>query len=76
MKKMMIALVAMVMMVMSVNAQSYSNYDSKTFERMCSYLELRVGAQAACHPSDDESCGRNAAKRSFPAYSSLLHHCC
>ena len=40
---MMIALVAMVMMVMSVNAQSYSNYDSKTFERMSSYLELRVG---------------------------------
>lgn len=42
MKKMMIALVAMVMMVMSVNAQSNSNYDSTTFERMSSYLELRV----------------------------------
>ena len=42
MKKMMIALVAMVMMVMSVNAQSNSNYDSTTFERMSSYLELRA----------------------------------
>jgi len=42
MKKVMIALVAMVMMVMSVNAQSYSNYNSTTFERMSSYLDLRV----------------------------------
>lgn len=41
MKKMMIALVAMVVMTMSANAQSVN--DSKlTFDRLSSYLELRV----------------------------------
>ena len=41
MKKMMIALVAMFVMTMSANAQS--NNDSKqTFDRMSSYLELKV----------------------------------
>ena len=41
MKKMMIALVAMFVMTMSANAQSVN--DSKlTFDRLSSYLELRV----------------------------------
>lgn len=41
MRKMMIALVAMVMMTMSVNAQS-DNSGSVSFDRISSYLELRV----------------------------------
>ena len=42
MKKMIFALVAMVMMTMSVNAQSIDNNSKLTFDRMASYLELRV----------------------------------
>ncbi len=42
MKKMFFALVAMVMMTMSVNAQSIDNNSKLTFDRMASYLELRV----------------------------------
>ena len=42
MKKMFFALVAMVMMTMSANAQSNSNNSKQTFERVASYLELRV----------------------------------
>ncbi|MDO4984950.1 MAG: hypothetical protein Q4E48_04550 [Prevotella sp.] len=42
MKKMFFALVAMVMMTMSVNAQSNANNSKLTFDRMASYLELRV----------------------------------
>ena len=46
MKKMMIALVAMFVMTMSANAQSVK--DSKlTFDRMSSYLELRVDQREA-----------------------------
>ena len=42
MKKMIIALVAMVMMTMSVNAQSENNNNSMTFDRISSYLDLRI----------------------------------
>ncbi|MBO5592732.1 MAG: hypothetical protein J5913_07185 [Prevotella sp.] len=42
MKKMMIALVAMVVMTMSANAQSVNNESKLTFDRLSSYLELRV----------------------------------
>ena len=42
MKKMIFALVAMVMMTMSVNAQSNDNNGRLTFDRVASYLELRV----------------------------------
>ena len=42
MKKMIFALVAMVMMTMSANAQSDDNNSKLTFDRMASYLELRV----------------------------------
>ena len=41
MKKMFFALVAMVMMTMSANAQS-DNKGAQTFDRVASYLELRV----------------------------------
>ena len=42
MKKMMIALVAMVVMTMSANAQSNDKNGVLNFERMTSYLELRI----------------------------------
>ena len=42
MKKMMIALVAMFVMTMSANAQSENNYSKLTFDRLSSYLDLRV----------------------------------
>ena len=42
MKKMMIALVAMVVMTMSANAQSVNNDSKLTFDRLSSFLELRV----------------------------------
>ena len=42
MKKMMIALVAMFVMTMSANAQSVNNESKLTFDRMSSYLDLRV----------------------------------
>ena len=42
MKKMFFALVAMVMMTMSANAQSINNSSKLTFDRLASYLELRV----------------------------------
>ena len=42
MKKMMIALVAMFVMTMSANAQSVNNYSKLTFDRLSSYLDLRV----------------------------------
>ena len=42
MKKMMIALVAMFVMTMSVNAQSNGNSGKVSFDRLSSYLELRV----------------------------------
>ena len=42
MKKMIFALVAMVMMTMSANAQSNDNNSKQTFDRVASYLELRV----------------------------------
>jgi hypothetical protein len=42
MKKMFFALVAMVMMTMSANAQSIDNSSKLTFDRLASYLELRV----------------------------------
>ena len=42
MKKMMIALVAMFVMTMSANAQSNDNYGKLSFNRLSSYLELRV----------------------------------
>ena len=42
MKKMFFALVAMVMMTMSANAQSIDNNSKLTFDRLASYLELRV----------------------------------
>ena len=42
MKKMMIALVAMFVMTMSANAQSNDNYGKLSFDRLSSYLELRV----------------------------------
>ncbi len=42
MKKMFFALVAMVMMTMSANAQSNDNNSKLTFNRLASYLELRV----------------------------------
>ena len=42
MKKMMIALVAMVMMTMSAKAQSENNGNTLIFDRMSSYLELRI----------------------------------
>ena len=42
MKKMMIALVAMFVMTMSANAQSANNYSKLTFDRLSSYLDLRV----------------------------------
>ena len=42
MKKMIFALVAMVMMTMSANAQSNDNNSKLTFDRLASYLELRI----------------------------------
>ena len=42
MKKMIIALVAMFAMTMSANAQSVNNESKLTFDRMSSYLDLRV----------------------------------
>lgn len=42
MKKMIFALVAMVMMTMSMNAQSVNDNRPMTFDRMSSYLELRI----------------------------------
>ena len=42
MKKMMIALVAMFVMTMSANAQSVNNESKLSFDRLSSYLELRV----------------------------------
>ena len=42
MKKMIFALVAMVMMTMSANAQSNDNNSKLTFDRLASYLELKV----------------------------------
>ena len=42
MKKMIFALVAMMMMTMSVNAQSNDNKSAQTFNRVSSYLELKV----------------------------------
>ena len=42
MKKMMIALVAMFVMTMSANAQSKNNNGLLDFNRMSSYLELRI----------------------------------
>ena len=42
MKKMMIALVAMFAMTMSANAQSVNNESKLTFDRISSYLDLRV----------------------------------
>jgi len=39
---MIFALVAMVMMTMSANAQSIDNNSKLTFDRLASYLELRV----------------------------------
>ena len=42
MKKMIFALVAMVMMTMSANAQSKNNNGLLDFNRMSSYLELRI----------------------------------
>jgi NADPH-dependent curcumin reductase CurA len=42
MKKMFFALVAMVMMTMSANAQSNDNNGKLTFDRLASYLELRI----------------------------------
>ena len=42
MKKMMIALVAVFVMTMSANAQSENNYSKLTFDRLSSYLDLRV----------------------------------
>ena len=42
MKKMMIALVAMVVMTMSANAQSVNNESKLTFDRLSSFLELRI----------------------------------
>ena len=42
MKKMIFALVAMVMMTMSANAQSNDNNGKLSFDRLSSYLELRV----------------------------------
>ena len=42
MKKMMFALVAMVMMTMSANAQSKDDKSKLTFDRLGSYLELRI----------------------------------
>ena len=43
MKKMMIALVAMFVMTMSANAQSVNNESKLSFDRLSSYLELRIG---------------------------------
>ena len=42
MKKMMIALVAMFAMTMSANAQSVNNENKLSFDRISSYLDLRV----------------------------------
>ena len=42
MEKMFFALVAMVMMTMSANAQSNDNKSAQTFDRVASYLELRI----------------------------------
>ena len=42
MKKMIFALVAMLMMTMSVNAQSNDKKSTQSFDRVASYLELRV----------------------------------
>jgi uncharacterized protein YxeA len=42
MKKMIFALVAMVMMTMSASAQSESNKKQVSFDRLASYLELRI----------------------------------
>jgi len=42
MKKMMIALVAMFVMTMSANAQSVNNDNKLSFDRLSSYLELRI----------------------------------
>ena len=42
MKKMFFALVAMVMMTMSANAQSNDNNGNLTFDRLASFLELRI----------------------------------
>ena len=39
---MIFALVAMFVMTMSVNAQSVNNYSKLTFDRLSSYLDLRV----------------------------------
>ena len=42
MKKMIIALVAMFAMTMSANAQSNDNNSKNSFDRLSSYLELRI----------------------------------
>ena len=42
MKKMIIALVAMFVMTMSANAQSVNNESKLSFDRISSYLDLRV----------------------------------
>ena len=42
MKKMIFALVAMFVMTMSANAQSVNNESKLSFDRLSSYLELRV----------------------------------
>ncbi|MBR5657016.1 MAG: hypothetical protein IKW98_10120 [Prevotella sp.] len=42
MKKIMIALVAMFVMTMSANAQSVNNESKLSFDRLSSYLELRI----------------------------------
>ena len=42
MKKMMFALVAMLVMTMSANAQSNENNGKLSFDRLRSYLELRI----------------------------------
>ena len=42
MKKMMIALVAMFVMTMSANAQSVNDDTKLTFDRLSSYLDLRI----------------------------------
>jgi uncharacterized protein YxeA len=42
MKKMMIALVAMFVMTMNANAQSVNNDNKLSFDRLSSYLELRI----------------------------------
>jgi hypothetical protein len=42
MKKMIVAIVAMVMMTMSVNAQSENSDRKLSFDRVSSYLDLRI----------------------------------